>query len=87
MGKKMVDRGNFWGDRRGTGTQPGGTGRGWGLTQWVRGGDGDRDNGYGWGWGQILVPVQLSTIHVCSVVKTQCIRLQPVKVCHACSPT
>jgi len=33
-----------------------GTGRGWGLTQWGRGGDGDgdrdRDNGDGWGWGQ-----------------------------------
>jgi len=41
MGTKIV----------GMGTHSTGTGQGWGLTQWGRGGDGDRD---GWGGDKFL---------------------------------
>jgi len=58
--KNSGDGDTFCGDGQGTGTQPVGTWRGWGLTQWGR--DRGRDNGDGWGWGQILVPVQLFSV-------------------------
>jgi len=39
-GDGVGDGDTFCGDREGTGTQPVGTWRGWGLTQWGRGGMG-----------------------------------------------
>jgi len=45
--KNSGDGDTFCGDVEGTGTQPVGTGRGWGLTQWGMGGNVHRDNGGG----------------------------------------